>query len=291
MNKGTVKVCVLSLMMAVYLSACGNASNGTTATAPSDSPTATTSNASTTTTKPSPSDINAVTSAPDNSDSTINNTCMIDEWHNIFFGTIGTEEICMDIHQDGNKITAFCVYKDSDNEIKLVGSLDRFEISLKDDTQDTLIGTVTSYDEIGRFQGTFTQNNGNKLPVALDRRYACGDSLDNFYEFIGSDNQEFDTFVSELKNNVILANKQAVAKLIYYPINVFIGDKDTTIYSSQEFIDNYDKIMNKDFVNAISNAYTKLLFHNYQGAMFGGDFKNFWIQNMGDNLTIIGINN
>ncbi len=290
MIKRTVKVYVLSLVMAVFLSACGNASNVTTVPAPSGTPPVTSSDASTTTTKTSPSDIHT-TSAPDNSASTISKTCMIDKWHNIFFGTIGTEEICMDIHQDGNEITAFCVYKGNDNEIKLVGSLDGFEISLKDDNQDTLTGTVTSADEIGHFQGTFTQSNGNKLPVVLDMSYACGDSLDNFYELMGSNNQEVDTFVSELKNNVTSVNKQAVAEIIYYPINVFIEDKSTTINSSQEFIDNYDKIMNKDFVNTISNAYTKLLFHNYQGAMFGGDFNNFWIQNMGDDLMIIGINN
>lgn len=279
----TVKVYAMSLVMVLFLS-CANASNGTTATAPSGTPPDKISDASTPTTKPS-------TSTPDNSDSTISSTCIIDKWHNIFFGTIGTEEICMDIYQDGNEITAFCVYKDSGNEIKLIGSLDGLKISLKDDTQDTLTGSITSADEIGRFQGTFTQSNGNKLPVALDMSYACGDSLDNFYELMDSNNQEVDTFVSELKNNIISTNKQAVAELIYYPINVFVGEKVTTINSSQEFIENYNEIMNKDFVNKLSTAYTKLLFHNYQGAMFGGDFGNIWIQNMGDALMIIGINN
>lgn len=65
----------------------------------------------------------------------------------------------------------------------------------------------------------------------------------------------------------------------------------TNINSSQEFMDNYDKIMNENFVNTISNAYTKLLFNNYQGTMFGDNFKNIWIQKTEDGLIVIGINN
>ena len=291
---------VLSLAMLLSLSACGNSTNGTTTTATDESATTTAteenatttaSEASETTTVPSSNEPVVVTPAVEVSVSDTSKTCLLDKFHNILFGTIDTEEICMDFYLDGNNITAFYIGKDSENEIKLVGNLNGFKITLKDESQNTLTGTVTSANEIGKFQGILTQSNGNILPVTLDMSYACGGSLDNFYEIMGSNNQEVETFVSELKNNIISANKQAVAQVIDYPISIYIGEDATIINSVQEFIDNYDKIMNENFFNIISDAYTNLLFNNYQGAMFGGDFKNIWIQKKEDSLIITGINN
>jgi hypothetical protein len=215
-------------------------------------------------------------------------TCMLDKWHNVFFGTIGTEEICMDIYQDGNNLTAFYIYNKSENEYKLVGNINGFKITLKDDNQNTLTGTLTSADEPGgRLNGTLIQSNGNELSVLLDMSYACGATLDNFYEIMGSNNQEVETFLNELKKKIISEDKEAVAQLINYPINVSIDNMDTTILSSQEFINNYNKIIDKDLVDKISKAYTKFVFNNYRGVMFC----NFWIQKTNDNLKIIGINN
>ncbi len=277
-----VVVFALSLAMLLFLSACLNRSNGTMTTA---------SDASITTTMPSSSEIVVATPTVNVSGSETSKTCLLDKFHNILVGTIDTEEICMDFYLDGNNITALYISKDSENEIKLEGNLEGFKITLKDESQNTLAGTVTSADEIGKFQGTLTQSNGNILPVALDMSYACGGSLDNLYEVMGSNTQEVETFVSKLKNNLISANKQAVAQVINYPINIYIGEDATIINSSQEFIDNYDKIMNESFVNTISNTYTKLLFNNYQGAMFGDSVKNLWIQKSEAGLIVIGINN
>lgn len=305
MNKRTATAYVISLVMILSFSACGSRSNITPSTTNS-TPTVT-SKANSITTAPSTNDATTATTAPPSSDAikatiaptsaansvgvTDVETCMTDKCHNVFFGTISTKEICMDFYQNGNEITAFYVFKNDENEYKLTGKIDGFKLLLRGDDQNTLTGTVTSSDEIGRFQGSLTQSNGTKLPVVLDMQYASGERLDNNYEEVGSNNQEVGTFVSELKNNVIATNKQAIATLIHYPIKVKIASKSTTLKSPQEFIDNYDKVMNQDFVNAISNAYTKYLFHNYQGVMFGSNQYNIWIQKTGEKFEIIGINN
>ncbi|MDF2587260.1 MAG: hypothetical protein K0S41_1101 [Anaerocolumna sp.] len=220
-----------------------------------------------------------------------NITCLQDKKHNVFFGTIGNKEIRMDIYPDGNNITAFYVAKNSEDEIKLVGNLDGFEISLSDDSKNMLIGTVTSRDEPGELKGTLTLSNGEPLSVALKMGHVCGDNLDNFYEMLDTNNQEVDTFLTKLKKDVISADKQAIADYIYYPMKVLIDGKEITINSSQEFIDNYNKIMNDDFVNAISTAFTKYAFHNASGIMFGDYTLNFWIYKMDSEFKIIGINN
>jgi len=251
-----------------------------------------------TTSVPQTASTTIVSPSPTPSSIELSKTCMLDQWHNVFFGTIGTKEICMDIYQDGNNITAFFVYKKSESVIKLVGSLDGYKITLTDDTQTTLTdeartiltGTLTSADEIGRFKGTFVSN-GNDLPVLLEMSYACGAKLDNFYEIMASTNQEVEAFLTNLKNEIISEDKKAIAQLVNYPIDVFVGNKSTTINSSQEFIDKYNKIMNKNLVNAISDCYTKFLFNNYQGVMFGGNQYNIWITKMDDKLEILGINN
>jgi hypothetical protein len=222
-----------------------------------------------------------------------NQTCLQDKKHNVFVGTIGIEEICLDIYPDGNNITAFYVNKNDENEIKFVGKLDGLKISLMDDDKDTLTGTVASADEQSELKGTFIRSNGEKLPVALKIDHVCGDSLDNFYDIMDSSNQEVDTFLNKLKNDIISTDKGAVAQYIYYPINVSIDGKYITINSAQEFTDNYNKIMNNNFVNAISTAHTKFVFYNANGIMFG-DYQgnlNFCIYKMGSKLKIIGINN
>jgi hypothetical protein len=277
MSKRKITTLVLSFVMMLSLSACGIKSN--------DTPTTPSFNTTPTIT----SGANSATTTPSGASNL--QTCMTDKSHNVLFGTISTKEICMDIYQNGNDITVFYVFKNQDNEYKLTGKIDGFKLSLKDDEQNSLTGTVTSADEIGRFQGTLTQSNGIKLPVALDMHYAFQEPFENNYEDIGSNNQEVGTFISELKNNVITSNKQAIATVIHYPIKVNINSKNITLNSSQEFIDNYTKIMNQDFVHTISNAYTKFLFHNYQGITFGSGQYNIWIQKTGEKFEIVGINN
>lgn len=113
MNKRIIVAFALSLAMVLSLSACGNSSNGTTTSMPSSSETA------------------AATPAVNVSGSDTGKTCLLDKFHNILFGTIDTEEICMDFYLDGNNITAFYISKDSENEIKLVGNLEGFKITFK----------------------------------------------------------------------------------------------------------------------------------------------------------------
>ena len=214
----------------------------------------------------------AIKSTPDSIEPS--KTCMLNKWHNVFFGIVGNDEICMNIYQDGNNIIAFCVYKESENELRLIGSLDGLKISLKDDIGNTLLGTLTSPDEIGKLIGKFIKSNGDEMPVSLEMEYACGADLDNFYEIMGSSDQEVEPFLIGLKNAIKSGNKQVFAEQIHYPINVSSNGERNTIYSQQEFIDDYDIIITSGLVDVISDAYTKFLFNNYQGVMFGGNQYN-----------------
>ena len=230
MIKRIIAAIGLNLLMILFFSACDNNINGDTNTKSDANPLTntptpisinhaanshtTTESDTSTTTIPSSNETTEVTPTVNISDSDTNKTCLVDKFHNIFFGTIDTEEICMDFYLDGNNITAFYISKASENEVKLVGKLNGFNITLKDLSQNTLTGTISSYDELGKFQGTFSQSNGKELPMDLYKSYACGGSLDNFYEIMGSNNNEVENFVSELKNNLISTNKKAVAQVV-----------------------------------------------------------------------------
>ncbi|WFR55623.1 hypothetical protein QA584_18675 [Anaerocolumna sp. AGMB13025] len=238
-------------------------------------------------------DIESATPSIDNISIESSQTCLQDKKHNVFYGTIGVEEVCLDIYPYGNNITAFYVNHNDKDEIKLVGTLDGLKISLTDDEKNTLTGTVALADEPSELKGIFMQSYGEKLPVALKIDHVCGDSLDNFYDIMDSNNQEVDTFLNKLKKDIISKEKGAVAQCIYYPFTVSIDGKYITINSAQEFTDNYNKIINNNFVNAISTAHTKFVFYNASGIMFG-DYQrnlNFCIYKMGSKLKIIGINN
>ena len=108
--------------------------------------------------------------------------------------------------------------------------------------------------------------------------------------------QDVENFVSEIQKLVVNDNKEELAEQIKYPINVKINGKVTKIQNKDEFIKNYAQIFNANYKKAISNAYTKYMFVNWQGIMFGEGLYNIWINEITPNgndskLMITAINN
>lgn len=72
-----------------------------------------------------------------------------------------------------------------------------------------------------------------------------------------------------LQQGVKAGDKQAVAALVAYPLEVRINGKTRTIADAQAFVENWDKIITPDIAKVIKNQKFADLFVNQKGVMFG----------------------
>ena len=86
-------------------------------------------------------------------------------------------------------------------------------------------------------------------------------------------------------------DKKSIAKLICFPIRVELNGEKTSIVDEEEFISNYNKIVNKEWKSAIQNAKVDEMFYNYMGYSLG-DGKIWFSTQIGkDGYWIYAINN
>lgn len=218
-------------------------------------------------------------------------------------GTINNNiSIQMSIYPLGKDIVGSYFYDSQRKEIKLKGKSGAEDIVLYeyDDTgKNTGIfkGTMKTVDKI---EGTWkSADNKTSYPFTLllksnlpgveyGKRYSIA---------VGTESdQNVENFVAKIQGYIVNDNKKQLAEQVKYPINVKIDDKVTEIQNADDFIENYYKIINPAYKQVIGNAFTKYMFANWQGVMFGTGLNNIWINNVtttGDNLElmIISINN
>ena len=218
-------------------------------------------------------------------------------------GVIGSNmSIKMSVYQLGKDIVGSYFYDSQRTEIKLKGKAGEKEIVLfeyDENGKNTGIfkGTMNTVDKI---VGTWiSADNKKSYPFTLTlESIITGAQYGKRYALpVGTESdQDVENFVSEIQNYVVNDNRKQLAEKVAYPIKVKINNKVTQIENEDDFIENYDEIFNENFKKVISNAYTKYMFVNYKGIMFGPNSNNIWISGVmttGENskLMIIGINN
>jgi hypothetical protein len=91
---------------------------------------------------------------------------------------------------------------------------------------------------------------------------------DNRYIAAGIDNAaEFEDTFNTVKALVEEENKIEVAKYILYPIRAYIDGKSTMINNENDFIKNYDKIINTKIKDALSKENVRSTYVNSEGVM------------------------
>ena len=221
---------------------------------------------------------------------------LLDKYHNVFYGTIGNKYVCMDIFKNGSEITIDYIEKNSENEHIFTGAIDAYKMIAKSNmTKEIITADLKDLYTKNIVKGDIALISGETTPVNLQMYHASGGPTINERYGYGDwafNTKEVETFVSGLKKAFITHDKQKVSQMIKYPINIYSNGNKTTINDEQEFIKNYDNIVNSGFLNVISDAYTKFMFSNYQGIMFGEDAYNCWInKNDNEGLKVWTINN
>jgi hypothetical protein len=213
-------------------------------------------------------------------------------------GTIGNNmPIHMSIYPLEKEMAGSYFYDSRRVEIKLKGKSEENDIVLyeyNDAGENTgfFKGNMSTVDKI---KGTWLSADGKKsYPFTLTLQSILpGVEYGKRYEMAvtSQSNQEVEKYVSKIQGYVKNGNREQFAELVKYPVTVNINGKAAKIENKEDFIKNYDQIFNPAFKQAISNAFTKYLFANSKGIMFGEGQYNIWITEINSKLIIFGINN
>lgn len=214
--------------------------------------------------------------------------------NSVFEGNIGTHNICMAIYRDGEQLSAsYVTQNDDDGEIKLQGTIqvDNASFILQNEDNDIIFkGTIKPDTKEGEIlDGTYTTV--EETPFSLTLTHAIGNTYETRYSIPNSNTEDIEEFAKKIKEYIIEDNKQGFSKLIDYPVNIKINGKKIMINSPEEFEKRYNDIINSDFKDALSKAYTKYLNSNSTGIMLSNG--KIWINYMNDKegLRIFAINN
>lgn len=218
-------------------------------------------------------------------------------------GTINNDiSIEMSIYPLEKEIVGTYFYEKQGKKIKLQGKAVQKEIILYEydetgkntgmfkgvmSTDDKITGTWISADNKKYYP--FTLSLKSILPgVEYGKRYMMALNTKN--------DQDVEEFANKIQSYIVKDDKEGLSEQITYPITVNIKGKRTVIKNSQDFIKNYNEIINPNFKETMSNTSTKYLFANSKGIMFGEGLYNIWINEVTSNgsnseLYIIAINN
>ena len=133
-----------------------------------------------------------------------------------------------------------------------------FQGTYKDLKKPTLSGTYTTGEKV----------NNTSLSYHIQFPAVPGDNL---YDPICADSTEaVEEFCTKVKKDILAKNKEAIAAKIYYPMVVHIDGKETKIKTTEEFIQNFDKIFYPKFVESIKkNSIPMNMCNSYKGVWFG----------------------
>ncbi|WP_052085594.1 hypothetical protein [Clostridium sp. HMP27] len=218
-------------------------------------------------------------------------------------GTINNNLLIeMSIYPLSNEIVGSYFYNKQGKEIKLKGKADEKEIILYEyDKSGKNTGIFKgTMDTVDKIQGTWISGDGKiNYPFSLSLKSILpGSEYGKRYAVAVGEisDKDVEKFASKIQSYIINDNKEKLAGEINYPINVKINDKTRKIQNKAEFIKNYDFIFNSKYKQVMTNAFSKYMFANYKGVMFGEGNYNMWINGIASTdgsskLMITAINN
>lgn len=109
------------------------------------------------------------------------------------------------------------------------------------------------------------------------------------YSFIGIKKaSQVPQFVASLQKALAADDKEAVAKLVSYPLTVSLGDQELEIEDKAALVRQYDQVFTKAIKQNIQAQPLNDIFVNKQGVMVGSDGK-VWALPDGDILRVYTI--
>lgn len=213
----------------------------------------------------------------------------------------GNIPIQLSIYPLGTDIIGTYFYEKQKDELELKGKASQNQIVLyeyddKGKNTGAFQGTMETVDKI---QGKWINPDGSKkYPFVLSLKTSLpGAEFGKRYAVAGvtESDQNIEDFASRIQEAIIKGDKEQLSEQISFPIMVKINGIATKL-NKADFLKDYDQIINPAFKQKMSNAFTKYLFANQEGIMFGSGMYNIWFSDIkatsgNFRLMIISINN
>ncbi len=221
-----------------------------------------------------------------------------------YSGTIdGKHKIGMALIRDKNKITGNYFYYKDLKYIELTGEISEDgkillrELNEDGDVRAVFHWRVKGHKEWGErdvaFSGTGTWEkvpDGGAVPFVIrGRGYHMNSRYkgEGMYSLMGIDDDDaFESSVEKFCNMVRAGNKQGIAKMVSFPINVYVNGKRREVADRKTFIREFDKIFTKSFRKIVAAAVPRHLFVRYGSAMISDGA--VWFGSKGQ---VVAINN
>jgi hypothetical protein len=155
-------------------------------------------------------------------------------------------------------------------------------------------------EKVGKFSGEINDEKftGYWLSLIDDQKYVFNLNLTttlfgskkSIYAGAGIDNEkEMEKFAKNLKRDILKKDKLGVAKKIAYPVKVEVKGKKIVIEDKDEFIENFDQIFYKEYLQTFKDIRTFNMSFTYKGIMFGKG--QMWLNSINSDPKVFVINN
>ncbi|BCN31176.1 hypothetical protein [Anaeromicropila herbilytica] len=246
------------------------------------------------------SDKNDNTNKNDNKDSTVDGDTVFEEqqhpftfedlYHNVYTGTIGSENVIVDLYPNMEDKTVIIRYVGDLHE-SVVEYTAQYPNEYTIIYNDKKIGIYLNEYEDGELSGTYYEKGKISYPISLKLAYINYMSDPDQYYTVGK-NKEVENYAKDIKDIIEIEDIKGLAKLIEYPITLH-SKEDITVNNQVELIEmGISGVITNELKDSIAHAYPNFMFCNAEGVMLGdGDYNIWFTKTEEGKLKIIAINN
>jgi hypothetical protein len=213
-----------------------------------------------------------------------------DLYHNVYTGTIGDENVIVDIYPNMEDETVIIRYVGNNHEdtVEYIAEYpNEYSIIYHDDK----LGIYLNEYEDGVLSGTYYIKGKDSVPIVLTLSHINYMTDPEKFYTVGK-NKEIESFAKNVKEMIAQGDQKALSKLVSYPITLQYGDGTTFNNEAEFLLANIDNIITPELKEAIEGTYTKFMFCNAEGVMLGNGEYNIWFSYLEDGkIKIIAINN
>ncbi|MEO6454916.1 MAG: hypothetical protein ABIN97_12620 [Ginsengibacter sp.] len=191
-------------------------------------------------------------------------------------GWLGDKEIQLSVYKsaDGNLIGNYRFINDEKKVFVFTGSEKNCTYSLDVvDNKNEAVGKFMfqySFNKVTKkdiYEGVYTDNGNKRSSLRLQLSTMVGGSpTQRYFELFGT-TQEVEAFAEKIKASFIDNDKNWLAEKCQYPLIVYFEKgKKRIINSDKQFLDNYDKLFSKAFLEKFKKIKCYNMFSSHIGA-------------------------
>ena len=181
----------------------------------------------------------------------------------IFEGLIDQVPVRMRMYREDNIIYADFVTLGNTEEVALKGLYYPISghITLKNKEKGISMSLYINKKENDAYIGKMQQH-GESSNISIYLRHAYAEMFpgdverNTMYQTLGYDTQKVDEKVNIFLRYVKENQRELVAELILYPLTVTTNEKILIIGNKKEFVENYDKIIDKTILHEVENEFS-----------------------------------